>query len=89
VATWEIVYFKLTPGFAEKYAAHMVERARASGASQQKVEEAQRRAEEFQQMYHNPAINVALTFAEVLPIGLVAAAVSAGILRKKVGRPQS
>jgi hypothetical protein len=33
---WEIVYFKLMPGFAEKYAVHMVERAKASGASQQK-----------------------------------------------------
>jgi len=35
VGTWEIVYYKFMPGFAEKYAAHMVE---ASGASQQKLE---------------------------------------------------
>jgi hypothetical protein len=34
VGTWEIVYFKLMPGLAEKYAVHMVERAKASGASQ-------------------------------------------------------
>lgn len=88
VGTWEIVYFKLMPGFAEKYAAHMVERAKASGASQQKMDETERKAKQFKQMYDNPAINVAMTFMEVFPIGLVVTAVSAGILRKKVaGRP--
>src|SRR6266700_6490535 len=38
VGTWEIVYYKLMPGFAEKYAAHMVERAKASGVSQEKID---------------------------------------------------
>src|SRR6202142_4284228 len=47
VGTWEIVYYKLMPGFAEKYAAHMVERAKASGASQQKVDEKVREAQRF------------------------------------------
>jgi hypothetical protein len=41
----------------------MVERAKASGASQEKIEETQRQAEDFKRMYRNPAINVALTFA--------------------------
>jgi uncharacterized protein DUF4199 len=89
VGTWEIVYYKLMPNFAEKYAAHMVERARASGASQQKMEEAERQAKQFKQMYDNPAINVAIAFTEVFPIGLVVTAVSAGILRKKVRDPES
>ena len=38
VGTWEFIYYKLTPDFAEKYAAHMVEHAKASGASQQKID---------------------------------------------------
>ena len=88
VGTWKIIYFKLMPGFAEKYAAHMVERAKASGASQQKMEETERRAKQFEQMYHNPAINVALTFTEVFPMGLVVTLLSAGILRKKVREPE-
>jgi hypothetical protein len=83
VGTWEIIYYKLTPDFAEKYSAHMIEHARASGASEQKMEETKRKAREFKQMYDNPAINVAWTFAEVFPIGLVVTLVSAGILRKK------
>jgi hypothetical protein len=88
VGTWEIVYFKLMPGFAEKYAAHMVERAKASGANQQKMDETERQAKQFKQMYNNPAINVALTFTEVFPIGLVVTLLSAGILRKKVREPE-
>jgi hypothetical protein len=88
VGTWEIVYFKLMPGFAEKYAAHMVERAKASGANQQRMEETQRQAKQFKQMYSNPAINVALTFMEVFPIGLGVTLLSAGILRKKVREPE-
>jgi hypothetical protein len=88
VGTWEIVYYKLMPGFAEKYAAHMVQRARASGASQQKMDETERKAKQFKQMYANPAINVALTFMEVFPIGLVVTVVSAGLLRKKVRDPE-
>ncbi len=83
VGAWEIIYYKLMPDFAEKYAAHMVEREKAAGASQQKLEETERKAREFKQMYDNPAINVAWTFAEVFPIGLVVTLASAGMLRKK------
>ena len=83
VGTWELVYFKLMPGFAEKYAAHMVERAKASGASQQQIDEKVRQASEFKVMYDKPAINVAMTFMEVFPIGLVVTLASAGILRRK------
>jgi hypothetical protein len=52
------------------------------------MDETERRAKQFQQMYNNPAINVALTFTEVFPIGLVVTLLSAGILRKKVGDPE-
>jgi hypothetical protein len=39
-------------------------------------------------MYDNPAVNVAMTFMEVFPIGLVITAVSAGILRKEACDPE-
>jgi hypothetical protein len=83
VATWEVVYYKLMPGFADKYAAHMVEHAKASGASQQKIDEAVRQAGQFKQMYNNPLINVGLTYMEVFPVGLLVTLLSAGILRRK------
>lgn len=58
------------------------ERAKASGASQQKIDEKVREARQFKQMYDNPVNNVALTFIEVFPVGLVVTLASAGILRK-------
>jgi hypothetical protein len=44
------------------------------------------RPEQFKQMYDNPAVNVALTFMEVFPIGLAVTLLSAGILRKQAGK---
>ena len=82
VGTWELIYFKLKPGFAEKYAASMIERAKASGASQQKIDEKVREAQGFKQMYDKPLNNIALTFMEIFPIGLLVTLISAGILRK-------
>ena len=89
VGTWEIVYFNFMPGFAEKYAAHMEEQAKASGASQQKIDEQVREAKQFKQMYDNPVINMGLTFMEIFPVGLVVTLISAGILRKKEAAAKS
>jgi hypothetical protein len=79
--SWEI-YFNLSPGFSEKYAAHMVESMRESGASQAEVDAETVKAKKFVEMYKNPLINSALTFIEPLPVGIVIALVSAGILRR-------
>src|SRR6476659_5442608 len=38
VVTWEIVYFKLAPGFADRYANYVMEKLRSSGASQQAIQ---------------------------------------------------
>jgi uncharacterized protein DUF4199 len=83
VATWEIIYFKLAPGFADKFAAHAISKAKASGASQQAVDEVARQMQELKRMLDRPVINAAMTFMEPFPIGLVVALVSAGILRRK------
>jgi len=83
VGTWEIIYFKFMPDFAEKYASQMVEHAKASGASGQKLDETARQAEQFARNYHNPAYNVGMTFLEVFPVFLAITLLSAAILRKK------
>ena len=86
VAAWEVAYYKFMPDFADKYAAHLVARAEASGASPAKIAKTRREAEQFRVMYRNPAVNVALTFAEVFPIGLGVSLLSAAVLRKKTAR---
>lgn len=83
VATWEMIYFKFMPDFADKYAAHRIERAKASGESQDKIEKQTQEAKQFKEMYNKPINNIALTFLEVFPIGLAATLLSAAFLRKK------
>ena len=83
VVTWEVIYFKLAPGFADKYAAHAVEHARASGASQEKIEATKRQMAELKVMLDKPLMNAAMTFLEPFPIGLLVTLISAGVLRKK------
>jgi hypothetical protein len=85
VATWELIYFKLSPRFAEKYAAYTIEKAKASGATQEAIDKKVAEMQKFTEMYRNPLMNAAITFLEPLPVGLVIALVSAGILRRKRG----
>lgn len=83
VATWEVIYYKITPDFPAKYAAHMVEKARASGASQVVIDKKIADMQKFAELYKNPLVNIAMTFLEPLPVGLVIALISAGILRTR------
>ena len=83
VATWEFIYHKFMPDFAEKYAAQMVEHAKSSGASQQQIDLKVREAEQFQRNYHNPLYNIGMTLLEVFPVFLLITLISAAILRRK------
>lgn len=83
VVAFQVVYFQLVPEFGDRFAACMVERARDSGAGPEKIEKTTRQAETLKRLYDNPWINAALTFVEPLPIGLVAGAISAAVLRKR------
>ena len=83
VATWELIYFKLAPDFGAKFQAHLIEKARKDGESEEAI--ARRKAElaRFVELYRNPAFNVAVTFLEPLPVALVVSLVSAGILSRR------
>jgi Protein of unknown function (DUF4199) len=83
VITWEIVYFNLMPDFLEKYSAYVVERLKASGATQQAVDARVEQMRQFKEMYDNPLVNAAFTFIEPFPIGLLVTLISAVVLRKK------
>src|SRR5215469_11699909 len=69
VATWEVTYFGFMPDFGDKYAAHMIDRAKASGASQQTIDKKVQEAQEFSRNYRNPVVNVGYTFMEIFPVG--------------------
>ena len=83
VATWQVVYYGLVPNFIEKYQAHVIEQERAHGASQAAIDRKTAELRKFAELYRNPLVNVAITFVEPLPVGLVIALVSAGVLRRR------
>jgi hypothetical protein len=84
VATWEIVYHKFMPDFGEKYLAQSIERVRASGKSPQEIETEIESMRSMMQLYNsNIFFNMALTFLEPLPVGVLMSLISAAILRKR------
>jgi hypothetical protein len=83
VVTWEIVYFKLAPGFADRYANYVMEKLRSSGASQQALQAKLEEMKMLKGMMDNPLTNAALSFIEPLPVGLIITLISAAVLRKK------
>jgi len=83
VATWQVIYYRVTPDFMEKYAAHGLEKARAAGETEAQIAKRTADMEKFAKLYKNPAINVAITFLEPLPVALVMALVSAGLLSRR------
>src|SRR5215203_1722779 len=71
VATWQVVYYKYMPDFMDRYSAYELAKSRASGASETEIASKKREMDEFAVMYKKPVYNVAFTFMEPLPVGLV------------------
>ena len=83
VATWQLVYYRLSPDFIEKYSAATIAKARESGATEAQIAARTRDMQKFGEMYRNPLVNIALTFLEPLPVGLLFTLVTAGVLSRK------
>ena len=87
VASWEVIYFKIMPDFADKYAAHAISDMRAKGASDAAIAAKKVEMEKMKTMLNNPLLNAAMTFIEPFPVGLVVTLISAAVLRRRKGTP--
>ena len=83
VATWEIAYYQFVPDFGDKYAAYAIEKARQSGATDAEIAAQVKEMAEFNAMYKNPLVNIAITLLEPLPVGIAFALVTAGVLGRR------
>jgi len=83
VVTWEILYFNFLHGFMDEYGAHIITKAKASGASAAAIQAQLQQLKKYKELYENPLFNAAMTFIEPLPVGLVITLISAAVLRKK------
>jgi amino acid transporter len=83
VATWEVIYFTVAPDYMSKYQAHLLDKARARGETDDAIAKQKVEMDKFAKLYDNPAINAGMTFLEPLPVGLVVALVSAGVWSRR------
>jgi hypothetical protein len=87
VVTWQVIYHKVAPDFVDKYASYAMAKAKKTGASEAQIAAQQKEMNEFKEMYKNPLVNIGVTFLEPLPVGLLFALVSAGVLSRKRRSP--
>ncbi len=82
VAMWEGLMATVEKNFAHEYTAGLVKRAQNSGLHGAALEAKIAEARKFEAMYSNPLYSAAITLLEPLPVGIVMALVTAGILRR-------
>ena len=83
VVTWELVQERYASDFMKSYQVHVLEKARADGESENAIAQRKIEMDKWAEMYRNPAIRAAMTFAEPLPVTLIMALLSAGILSRR------
>src|SRR3954452_18354369 len=83
VAMWEILYFNFMPHFMDTYFAAEIHKVQSSGLDPATTAARVAAIQPSQQLYQNPFVNMAYTFMEPLPVGLIITLISAAILRRK------
>lgn len=83
VVAWLIDYFFFIPDFLEKYSAQTLAELKESGASQIEIDKQTKEMADFARMYKNPFFNAMMTYAEILPVGLIVTLISSLILKRK------
>ena len=83
VATWEVIYFNFIPHFMDSYWAAQIQRIQSSGLDSATIAKQVAAIKHSQELYQNPLVNMAYTFMEPLPVGLIMTLISAAVLRRK------
>lgn len=78
VIAWLFSYYTFVPDFMDIYTDYVLKNCAAEDLPAKTIEMAK-----FKEMYKNPFFVILITYAEVLPIGLVVALVSALVLKKQ------
>jgi hypothetical protein len=81
VVGWEAALAISDTDFMSVYTAEMIAQKRASGASAQEVAAYAAEMQAFARQYANPLYRMPITFAEIMPVGMLVSLVSAALLR--------
>jgi len=83
VATWEVLYFNFMPHFMDGYFAAQIHKVESSGLAPAAIAAQVAAIRHSQELYQNPFVNMAYTFIEPLPVGLIITLISAAVLQRK------
>jgi hypothetical protein len=78
-----VLYFNFMPHFMDSYFAAQIHKVQSSGLDPATTAAQVAAIQRSQQLYQNPFVNMAYTFMEPLPVGLIITLISAAILRRK------
>jgi hypothetical protein len=81
VIGWELYTALSGWNFMADYTAQMLQQMRADGASPAAIQAKEAEMREMAEMYANPLLRMPMIFAEIFPVGLIVALVSAALLR--------
>jgi hypothetical protein len=83
VVMWEILYFNFMPHVMDSYFAAQIHKVQSAGLDPATTAAQVAAIQHSQQLYQNPLVNMAYTFIEPFPVGLIITLTSAAILRRK------
>lgn len=83
MGAWEVLSHRYMPDFADRYAARIMEKARADSMPAAELAATQLKMDQFVVSYRNPWFRLPMTLLEPLPVGLLLSLVAAGMLRRK------
>ncbi len=83
VITWLIEYYFFIPDFLDIMAKSYQAKLKASGATEAELQASLAEMAQYKEWYKNPLFNAAMTYMEILPVGLVVSLIAAAILKRK------
>lgn len=82
VFVWVIEYHFFMPDFLDSYTTHVLYQASLDGATQPELDAKAAEMDTYKELYKNPLFVILISYAEILPIGVVVSLISALILKK-------
>jgi hypothetical protein len=83
VVGWMLEFHFIFPDFMDRYADSAIRELQAKGASQVKIDAQIAEMADMREKYKNPIYRAAITYAEILPLGLIVSLVSSLIMKRK------
>ncbi|MEO3403001.1 DUF4199 domain-containing protein [Mucilaginibacter sp. CAU 1740] len=83
VLIWLIEFYNFFPDFMSKYVAHVLNEAKAHGATEAELKQKAAEMAPYVEMYKSPVGVILFTYVEILPVGLVIALIAALMLKRK------